>query len=229
MTRFNAFSIHFFVSVLLVGSFLTFAYLVWYGKIFLDISGVMVPAKILVGIDVVLGPLLTLLVFKPEKKHLKLDLILIGALQLCAFIYGAYTLYLGKPALVVLNGDTFEIITQKNIQADLNQSLSTQLGILASPKYAAIKPSKTIKQQTASEQQAFYIAINLQESWVLSEQVGADVVSRQLNLSIQQLEQIVAENNWSGHSYYLLRDTFLNAVLVVKNGVPEKIIHTTKF
>ena len=44
---------------------------------------------LMIGVDVVIGPLLTLIVFDPKKKHLKFDLVVIAALQLAALAYGS--------------------------------------------------------------------------------------------------------------------------------------------
>lgn len=59
-----------------------------------------IPLKVLVLVDVVLGPLLTFIVFKRGKPSLKKDLAIIIALQLAAFGYGAWVLYQARTAVL---------------------------------------------------------------------------------------------------------------------------------
>jgi|GEM_PF-1380637 len=228
MTRYKAFSIHFLISLFIIGSFLTFAYFIWYGKIYLDISGVMVPAKILIGVDVILGPLFTLLVFKQGKKHLKIDLMVIALVQLVAFIYGAYTLYLGKPTLVVLKGDVFEIVTQKNIEPELNKTIKNQLSLFIKPQYVAVDPNKLINQQSALMQQAFFVQIDLDQDWVKANTILLQRVIFELGLTNKKVQNKVGSEDLSAYSFYLMDDTFLNATLVVRDNLPYKIIHSPK-
>ena len=70
---------------------------------------------LVVGIDVVVGPLLTLVVFKAGKKSLKFDLAVILALQMAAFVYGTSALLEARPAYVAALGDSFQVIQANEI------------------------------------------------------------------------------------------------------------------
>ena len=86
MSRFSAFSIHLGISFLI---FLLLAYLVvfqWYPGIFFDNDGGWRGMRIIVAVDLVLGPLLTLVVFKAGKPGLRTDLTLIGLFRLYACV-----------------------------------------------------------------------------------------------------------------------------------------------
>lgn len=61
-------------------------------------------------VDVTLGPLLTFVVYKKEKASLRIDLALIGALQICALIYGLAVIVQGRPAWLVFNVDRFDLV-----------------------------------------------------------------------------------------------------------------------
>lgn len=65
---------------------------------------------LIVGIDVVLGPLLTLTVFKSSKKSLKFDLAVIAVLQVCAMMYGVSTLLEARPVYVAALGKEFQVV-----------------------------------------------------------------------------------------------------------------------
>ena len=57
----------------------------------------------LLAIDVILGPLLGLLVYKEGKKSLKFDLSVIILIQIAALCYGVFSIEQGRPAWLVYN------------------------------------------------------------------------------------------------------------------------------
>ncbi len=70
---------------------------------------------ILTAVDVVIGPLLTLAVFKSGKWGLKFDLVVIAVLQVCALAYGGYIVYQARPAYIVFVKDRFEVAAAADI------------------------------------------------------------------------------------------------------------------
>ena len=73
---------------------------------------------ILVGVDVILGPLLTLIVFKSGKRGMKFDLAVIGLVQVAALAYGVTIVYLARPAFIVFVKDRFELVTAVELEPD---------------------------------------------------------------------------------------------------------------
>ena len=57
--------------------------------------------RIIIGIDLILGPLLTLIVFKAEKPGLKFDLTAIGTLQAACLAAGLYIVYSERPLFFI--------------------------------------------------------------------------------------------------------------------------------
>lgn len=106
-SRFQAFAIHLLLSSFILGSFLSFVYFVWYPQPFFVVEGVVQIVWILVGVDIVLGPALTLVVFKTGKPGLARDLTIIAAIQIAGFIYGAHTFYIERPAFAVIHDSNF--------------------------------------------------------------------------------------------------------------------------
>lgn len=70
---------------------------------------------ILLCVDVVLGLLLTLLVYKSGKSTLVLDLSIIAALQVSALLFGLWTVSEGRPAWLVYGADRFELVRALDI------------------------------------------------------------------------------------------------------------------
>jgi len=120
-TRFQAFAIHLLLSAAILGSFLTFVFLVWYPQPFFIVEGLVEIVWVLVGVDVVLGPALTLVVFKTGKPGLKRDLSIIAAIQIVGFVFGAHTFYTERPSFAVFyDSDYFEVIPASTMN-DINK------------------------------------------------------------------------------------------------------------
>lgn len=107
---------HLILSLLLAILSVTLVFTVWYSFPLHLAVGVTTIFLILLGVDVVLGPLLTLLVAKEGKKSLKFDLTIIVMLQLGAFIYGVHTVAQGRPVWMVFNIDRFDLVQAYQVE-----------------------------------------------------------------------------------------------------------------
>jgi hypothetical protein len=123
MSRWKAASIHLGISVLIIGAIVGALILVWYPDgLFLAAGGSNI-ALILAAVDGVIGPLLTLIVFKAGKKSLRFDLTVIALLQLGALVYGMYTLWASRPVFLVAVVDRVEVVFANEIDdADLAEA-----------------------------------------------------------------------------------------------------------
>ena len=99
--RAKAASLHLTLSCIAVGALALSMWLLWYRPPYFFVDGGWHVLRILVAVDVVLGPVLTFIVFNRAKPDLKRDLAIIAAIQIGAFIYGAGALYTHRPAFVV--------------------------------------------------------------------------------------------------------------------------------
>ena len=109
MTRLNAAGIHILISFFIVATALAIMYWVWYPKEYFILMGGQKLIILLSSVDVLIGPLLTFLVFKSGKKSLKFDLICIGLVQISALCYGGYVMFESRPVFTVFNKDKFQI------------------------------------------------------------------------------------------------------------------------
>lgn len=110
MTKLRAFSIHLITSMVILLVMLVLMWFVWYPIPYFEIEGGWQGWGLLTGVTLTLGPLLTLIVFKPGKRSLKFDMSCIALVQLAAVIYGGITLYQQRPAFVVFGVDRFTAI-----------------------------------------------------------------------------------------------------------------------
>ena len=91
---------------------------VWYPPPYSHAVGADQLIFLLLGVDVVLGPLLTLVVFKSGKKSLRFDLSVIALLQVCAFLYGMSIVVRARPAFIVGRVDRFVIVSANDLDAE---------------------------------------------------------------------------------------------------------------
>lgn len=108
--RFKAFLIHGLISIILALLIVGLVFFIWYPAPLAKAIGVTHIFLIMLTIDVILGPLLTLLVYRQGKKTLFFDLTVIVLLQISALGYGLWTISQGRPAWLVFNVDRFDVV-----------------------------------------------------------------------------------------------------------------------
>jgi hypothetical protein len=108
--RLRGFLIHLAVSVALGLTATGIIFLVWYPSPLEQAIGVASIVLLLLGVDVVAGPLLTLAVCKQGKKSLKYDLTVIVLIQLSAFVYGIHIIAQGRPVWIALHENSFHVV-----------------------------------------------------------------------------------------------------------------------
>jgi len=101
---------------------------------------------IVLGCDLVLGPLMSLVIFHPSKsrRELIIDYTIVATLQLIALLYGVSVVAQYRPAYIAFTVDRFDIVSAGDLdQADLQEAIVPEYQHLPwfGPKLvAAIKP-----------------------------------------------------------------------------------------
>lgn len=114
VSKLRAFLSHLAISGSIVGIVVALVFFVWYPSPFFQATGTVSVLRVLIGVDLVLGPMLTAIVFKPRKPYLKLDLAVIATVQLAALIYGVSVLYQERPYYMVFAVDRFHVLARKD-------------------------------------------------------------------------------------------------------------------
>lgn len=117
MSRWKAFGIHLALSAAIALTFAIICRYFWFDGPLFEIAGAVGLLLILVPVDTVLGPLLTLIVFKSGKPRLSLDLSVIGFIQLAALIYGAYVMIQVRPLYGVLYANQLRAVQFEDVQS----------------------------------------------------------------------------------------------------------------
>jgi hypothetical protein len=130
--RLKLFSLHLLSSATVLTLILGCLYFGWYrwpGWYLTDVARVIV---VMVCVDVVLGPTLTLVVAKQSKgRHvLARDIGIIVAVQLCALIYGSVSLWSGRPLYYAFSENVLQLVQAYDIddhEADLGREQNPAL------------------------------------------------------------------------------------------------------
>lgn len=171
-------ALHLLVSALLAAALAAVIFRIWYPPPYDALAGGRLLFLLLVGVDVVCGPLLTLLLFTRSKtrKQLLTDAVMILALQATALAYGVSTAWNARPVYLVAEVDRFKVITWEEIHHADFSSLPTDLrpGVWKSPTVVALRPPASIEEKNKvlfeslqtgrdyAERPEFYIPYNAQ-------------------------------------------------------------------
>lgn len=113
----RAVGIHFGLSLLAFAPVLFLIVFHWYPWPWF-VDGGWQGVRIMVAVDLVLGPVLTLMVFNPAKSRraLLFDFSVIGLVQAGAFVWGVYAVHSQRPAAVVFFDGDFYSIEEKALK-----------------------------------------------------------------------------------------------------------------
>lgn len=151
--RITASLIHLGLSALVAVLAALMVFMVWYYPTSLaEAVGVTQVFLTLLCVDISLGPLMTLVIYNPQKKSLKMDIAIIVVLQIAALSYGMTTVFEGRPVFVVFAGDRFTITraldinpeSAKKAQQENNQA--AQLSWLR-PRWVGAEASKDVNRR----------------------------------------------------------------------------------
>ena len=135
---------HLAISLLIALIAIAIVFFVWYPAPLAQAVGVTSIFLMLLAIDVIVGPLFTLLVYKQGKKTLKSDLTVIILIQLSAFVYGFYSIAQGRPVWIAYTVDRFELIRANEV---IGENQDYPLPWIA-PEYISVE----VRKNNAKEQ-----------------------------------------------------------------------------
>ncbi|MFT5112768.1 MAG: hypothetical protein ACI9VI_003181 [Candidatus Azotimanducaceae bacterium] len=123
-TKFKPTAIHLSLSLVI---FAALAYLIvfhWYPVPYFEVDGGWQGIKIIALVDLVLGPLITFLIFDPAKtrRAIRFDIMVIAVFQIGALIYGIHTTYSQRPVAIVLVDDYVFPVTSELYRGTLDST-----------------------------------------------------------------------------------------------------------
>ena len=126
-------------------------FLVWYPYPYRELSGGRELFFLVVVVDVVCGPLLTMVLFNPAKPKPELwrDMTLVALIQLGALGYGLWSVWQARPLYLVLEVDRFKVVTRPVIDEFALATLPAEL----TPKFWSGPLTVGIREPTDRQEQ----------------------------------------------------------------------------
>jgi hypothetical protein len=115
--KFVAFAIHFAVTLAVALLAAGLIFFVWFPDPFQEMVGGSRLFMLVVGCDLALGPLISLVIYNSRKsrRELYLDYSIVALVQLAALAYGMAIAFNARPVFVVFVGDRLEVVTASEI------------------------------------------------------------------------------------------------------------------
>jgi hypothetical protein len=118
MTRLKAFTIHLLVSVLVLGFIFLLIQQVWYPGTLFKLAAGLDLLTLIVGVDLVIGPLIMLVIFDPKKKYIKMDVLIILLFQIGFMAYGCWIMFSARPAYFAFVENHFYLVRANEVDQD---------------------------------------------------------------------------------------------------------------
>lgn len=131
--KFVATGIHFLVTLGFAACAAALIFLVWYPDPFETMIGGTELFLLVVGCDLALGPLISLVIYDRRKSRRALitDYSIVGIVQIAALVYGVHTLAAARPVYVAFSHDRIEIVSAVDISDE-------ELAAAKSPVYGSL-------------------------------------------------------------------------------------------
>lgn len=144
--------IHFIISLGLASLAALLVFYVWYPYPYREISGGRELLFIVMAVDVILGPLITLAVYSSSKpkRLMRFDFVVIGALQLCALAYGLWVVAQSRPVHLVFEVDRFIAVHAIEVPKQLIERAPASLQRLPlnGPTLLSVRDSKNNQEKS---------------------------------------------------------------------------------
>lgn len=148
MSRVRAFLIHLGISLAAFGAIAYAIVAVWYPTFLFQTDGGWQGLRILLCVDLVIGPMLTLIVYKAGKPGLRFDLTTIGVLQVACLAAGVWIVHAERPlAIVYVDGSFYSLSAQSFIEVGVSvPNLDSLPGPY--PKWVSVDLPKDYEEQS---------------------------------------------------------------------------------
>jgi hypothetical protein len=150
MSRWKAAAIHCCISLSVIFAIATLMAMTWYPPLLAWSGGRLGILGIILCVDISIGPLLTLIVFKSGKPRLKFDLSVIALMQVLGLCYGLFILFEARLIYVVFAVDSFRPVTASDVALDsLEKARNTPYATLplAGPVTVAVRMPADYKER----------------------------------------------------------------------------------
>lgn len=235
ISRGRAFSVHLGLSVLVAVVAAAVVVLVWYPPPYFTALRAWDVARAQLLVFFAAGPLLTLILFKPGKRGLKLDVVVVALLQLAALAHGLAVLHRDRPQFMVFAVDRFFLLTARDLPPEqLAAARAAHGGTEQSPVLVvATIPSDEQERQRLIDETLFQGKPDIErrpELWLPFADEWRRVVARQRPLSVLSAArptvaaQLASAEAERGFLPLVVGDRHVSVIVDAATGVPVDVV-----
>ena len=138
-------SIHLLISLAIASLMAALVFFVWYKYPYTHILGGLELFFLVCSVDVICGPLMTLILANPKKskRATALDFSVVAIIQIAALLYGMHTVYVARPVYYAFDVDRFTTVTAAELA-----ELAKPEDMAKAPKELQSLPKFGVKQIT---------------------------------------------------------------------------------
>lgn len=152
--RLCASAIHLVLSLIISALAALLVFGLWYPYPYREISGGRELFFLVMSVDVVMGPLITLVIFNRTKthRHLIMDFTVIGLLQIAALLYGLWTVFAARPVHLVFEYYRIAVVHAADVDPTTLAQAQPSLRALPTtgPTLLSLRPFKDVSEQLDS-------------------------------------------------------------------------------
>lgn len=218
--RLRAAGVHLACSAIIAGCVFGVLYGLWYPPPLFSVAGGKSLFLLLVSCDVLLGPILTLIVFNVSKRRSQLfrDVGLIVLVQISALLYGTHTMYVARPVYIVYNVGQFNAVQDSMLDRSAYQKMPRSVpGVSWSgPKWiGAILPADNDERTAVMFSSAFggpdiyqmpqyFVPYNRVKTEIANHTMTPKEFVRRYGGDLTSLQAILAKHSTPGINYGLM-------------------------
>lgn len=143
-SKLRAFGIHLLISLTVAALAALVVFGVWFPFPYREISGGRDLFFLVVTVDVIVGPLITLVSYNPKKSRREktLDFTVIGVIQIGALLYGLWTVFEARPVHTVFEYDRLRVVHAAEIPRELTDKVPQGMEALpmTGPTWLSLRP-----------------------------------------------------------------------------------------
>ena len=234
--KLKAFIAHLILSVIVVSLFIGAIIYFWYPIEYLGVTNFKDLALLIILIDLILGPLLTFVVFNPKKKSLRFDLAVIGAIQFVALAYGVNALYETHPLYITYNHKGFNVVQANEVNPENAKFDEFKISKLSSPKMAFAKMPDDPEQKMEimlsvdlkgdpdiDKRTEFYEPYQDHLETIIENSLDATKLFAEKNLTSASKEFLKKHGNSDHYAYLPLKGVSGDAIIVLDKKLAQTI------
>ncbi len=150
--RLQASGLHLGISMVIALLAALLVFVLWYPHPYRETSGGRALFLIVVAVDVILGPLITLAVFNLRKPRSELvrDLAVVGLIQLAALGYGLWTVFAARPVHLVFEYDRFRVVHAVDVPQEMLDRVPEEVSALpvTGPTLLALRQFRNAQEES---------------------------------------------------------------------------------